>query len=103
MHGNGLEIKDGCLHVTKDLRQDFDLSFDEACNELLESNQKELIINLGSVTYINSTYIGMIAATYFQAQASGKTLKVIARGSVLNILKAAGFEGFIVLEESKAE
>lgn len=99
MLGNGLEIKDGVLHVSKDLRQDFDLSFDEACNELLESKSKGLVINLGSVTYINSTYIGMIAATYFQAQASSKTLKVIARGTVLNILKAAGFEGFIQLEE----
>ena len=102
MVGNGLEISKGCLNVSKDLRQDFDLSFDEACNELLESPEKALIINLGSVTYINSTYIGMIAATYFQAQASGKTLKIIAKGSVLNILKAAGFEGFIQLEESKA-
>lgn len=102
MVGNGLEIAKGCLNVSKDLRQDFDLSFDEACNELLESPEKALIINLGSVTYINSTYIGMIAATYFQAQASGKTLKIIAKGSVLNILKAAGFEGFIQLEESNA-
>ncbi len=99
MLGTGLEIAGGCLNVTKDLRQDFDLSFDEACNELLESDSKTLIINLGSVTYINSTYIGMIAATYFQAQASGKSLKVIAKGSVLSILKAAGFEGFIQLEE----
>lgn len=102
MLGNGLEIKGGVLFVSKDLRQDFDLSFDEACNELLESKEKALVINLGSVTYINSTYIGMIAATYFQAQASGKTLKVIARGSVLGILKAAGFEGFIQLEEVSA-
>lgn len=99
MLGNGLEISGGVLHVSKDLRQDFDLSFDEACNELLESKEKSLVINLGSVTYINSTYIGMIAATYFQAQASGKTLKVVARSSVLNILRAAGFEGFIQLEE----
>lgn len=100
MLGNGLEIKDGVLWVTKDLRQDFDLSFDEACNELLEAEETGLIINLGQVTYINSTYIGMIAATYFQAQASGKTLTVKARGTVLGILKAAGFEGFIILEEN---
>ena len=100
MFGNGLEIADGCLMVTKDLRQDFDLSFDESCDELLESADKDLVINLGKVSYINSTYIGMIAATYFQAQASGKNLKVIAVGSVLSILRAAGFEGFIQLEET---
>lgn len=100
MLGTGLEIVDGSLNVTKDLRQDFDLSFDEACNELLESESKDLTINLGTVTYINSTYIGMIAATYFQAQASGKSLRVMAKGPVLAILKAAGFEGFIQLEES---
>lgn len=93
-----LDIVDGVLYVRKDLRQDFDLAFDEACNELLREPATSLAINMGDVAYISSTYIGMVAATYFQAQANGKQLKVIAKAAVVNILKAAGFGGFITLE-----
>ncbi len=100
MANNELQVVDGVLIVCKDLRQDFDLAFDEACNELLESKTDSLIIDLSAVSYINSTYIGMIAATYFQAQAMKKELKVVAHPSVLNILKSAGFDGFIKLEEA---
>lgn len=94
------ELKDGVLTVNTDLRRDFDLSFDQACSDLLSGGTKELFINLGAASYINSTYIGMIAATFFQAQAAGKTLTVIARPGVLQIFKAAGFEGFIKLQEA---
>jgi len=94
------EIKDGVLKVMKDLRRDFDLSFDRACSDLLNRPQVDLRIDLSQVSYVNSTYIGMIAATYFQAQASNKTLTVLAQPNVLQVLRAAGFEGFIQLEEA---
>lgn len=94
----GYELSDGILRVTKDLRQDFDLSFDQACSELLKSKATDLVIDLSKVTYINSTYIGMIAATFFQAQSAGKNLTVRAPAAVLKILSAAGFDGFIKLE-----
>ena len=102
MANNDLQVANGVLTVSKDLRQDFDLAFDEACNELLESKADSLIIDLSAVSYINSTYIGMNAATYFQAQAMKKELKVDAQESVLNILKSAGFDGFIKLEHASA-
>lgn len=98
MDNDDLQVDGGVLYVNKDLRQDFDLAFDESCNELLASQTDALTINLGAVSYINSTYIGMIAATYFQAQSMNKSLKVIARPAVLAILKSAGFDGFIRLE-----
>lgn len=91
-------IDDNVLHVLKDLRQDFDLSFDQACSELLDSKKTNLKIDLARVSYINSTYIGMIAATFFQAQAQGKNLTVRAPANVLQVLRAAGFDGFIDLE-----
>lgn len=98
MENNYLRVENGILKVNKDLRQDFDLAFDESCNELLASPNPSLVIDLSAVSYINSTYIGMIAATYFQAQSMKKELRVIARQSVLSILKSAGFDGFIKLE-----
>lgn len=97
---SGLSIRENTLSVTRDLRQDFDLEFDQACNELLEWKGETLVIDLGDVTYINSTYIGMIAATFFQAQAAGKSLRVNACGHVLKILRSAGFEGYIELQDT---
>ena len=94
------QIKDGILYVYKDLRQDFDLSFDQACSDLLDCHETKLTLDLSGVSYINSTYIGMIAATFFQAQSLKKTLEVKAQSPVLQILRAAGFDGFIKLEES---
>ncbi len=96
------EIKNGMLRVMSDLRRDFDLSFDQVCSDLLESKEDKLAIDLSRISYINSTYIGMIAATYFQAQTRGKDLKVIARNSVLQVLRAAGFDGFITLQQAEA-
>ena len=94
------KLKDNVLHVLKDLRQDFDLSFDQACSELLENDGPDLTIDLSRVTYINSTYIGMIAATFFQAQSQNKSLAVRAQASVLQVLRAAGFDGFIQLKDA---
>jgi anti-anti-sigma regulatory factor len=71
-------LHDGVLEVQRDLRQDFDLSFDRACSELLSSEKDELLIDLTRATYVNSTYIGMIAATFFQAQAVKKSLTIRA-------------------------
>ena len=95
------KIKNGTLKVLSDLRRDFDLSFDQICSDLLESPEKKLTIDLGHISYINSTYIGMIAATYFQAQTRGKDLKVVAQNSVLQVLRAAGFDGFIKLQQAE--
>lgn len=95
---NGLEVVHGCLRVTRELRQEFDLSFDEACNALLQSPKRDLVIDFGNCPFINSTYIGMVAATYFQAQSRGKTMRIIAINPLLEMFRKTGFEGFIQLE-----
>ena len=92
------QLEDGTLRVTRDLRQDFDLSFDQACAELIGDPSGELWIDLTPISYISSTYVGMIAATYFQAQLQGKTLAVRARPPIIRVLQNAGFANFIQLE-----
>ncbi len=94
------EIRSGIMSVKKNLRQDFDLSFDQACSDLLQAPEKDLVINLAGITYLSSTYIGMVAATYFQAQSMGKSLTIQSTPEVLQILRSAGFEGFIALKKA---
>ncbi|MDR3078374.1 MAG: hypothetical protein LBV15_06395 [Planctomycetota bacterium] len=95
------ELKDGVLRVNKELDFDYDVAFDCACSELVSSPEMKLTIDLARINHITSTYIGLMAAAFFQAQAAGKTINVIARGSVLRTLRLAGFENFMVLTDSQ--
>jgi len=91
-------VECGVLIVGRELRQDHDLAFEQACAALLAEEGKALVIDLRAVSYISSTYIGMIAAAFFQARAAGRTLSIRAGDSVLRVLEAAGFAGLIALE-----
>ncbi len=91
-------VEQGVLRVNRDLRQDFDLSFDQACAALIAEPHERLLIDLTAISYISSTYVGMIAATYFQAQLQQKALAVRARPAIIGILEKAGFANFLQLE-----
>ena len=75
------------------------VQFDEACRELLNSSEDVITIDLSSVTYIDSTHIGIIAATYFQGNAQKKELRLRTSPKVSAILGIAGFDGFMKVEE----
>lgn len=92
------EVTNGTLKVyAEELHQDYDISFDRACRDLIDSQRSELVIDLSLVKQLTSTYIGIMAATYFQIKNAGKALSIIATGRVLRILQYAGFENFITL------
>ncbi|MDR1536165.1 MAG: hypothetical protein LBU64_13940 [Planctomycetota bacterium] len=98
---NPFEVADGVLRVYKELDFDYDVEFDRACSELVTSPQAKLIIDLSRINHITSTYIGLMAAAFFQAQAGGKSISVIARGQVLKNLRLAGFGNFMSLTDSQ--
>lgn len=94
------ELKDGVLSVYKELDFDYDVGFDRSCNELINAEADNLVIDLSRISRITSTYIGLMAATFFQARQKNKTIAIIARGSVLRALRLAGFDNFIKLTDS---
>lgn len=94
------ELKDGVLTVYKEMDFDYDVGFDRSCNELINAQEEKLVIDLSRIHRITSTYIGLMAATFFQAQAHGKTIGIIAHGAVLHALRLAGFDNFIKLTDS---
>lgn len=95
------ELKDGVLKIYKELDFDYDVTFDRACSELVSSPQTKLVIDLSRIERITSTYIGLMAAAFFQAQSHGKTISIIAHGTVLNTLRLAGFGNFMPLTDSR--
>lgn len=94
------ELKEGVLKVYKEMDFDYDVSFDRACSELVSSSEKKLVIDLSRIRHITSTYIGLMAAAFFQAQAHEKSISIIAQGQVLNALRLAGFANFMKLTDS---
>lgn len=94
------ELKDGVLRIYKEMEFDYDASFDKACRNLIASPQKDLVIDLSRITCITSTYIGLMAAAFFQAQAHDKTISILAQGHVLHTLRLAGFENFMRVRDS---
>lgn len=94
------ELKDGVLKVLKEMDFDYDVSFDRACSELVSSVETKLVIDLSKIRHITSTYIGLMAAAFFQAQANGKSISIIAQGQVFNSLRMAGFANFMKLTDS---
>ncbi len=95
------EVNEGILKINKQLDDDYDVSFDRACSELVASKCNALIIDLTNVKSITSTYIGLLAATFFAARSHHKSLTIIARGQVRRVLIIAGFENFMPIVESK--
>ncbi len=97
------EIKKGVLIVNKQLDDDYDVSFDRVCTELVCSSESDVVIDLSRVRFITSTYIGLLAATFFQAKHNGKNMTIAAQGQVLNVLRISGFEGFMpIINSAKA-
>lgn len=94
------ELKGGVLKVFKELDYDYDVSFDRICGELVSSPETDLVIDLSRINYITSTYVGLMAASFFMARSHGKTLAIIAKGRVLSTIKMAGFECFMTVTDA---
>lgn len=95
-----LDLKNGVLKVHAELDFDYDVAFDRACNALVASEEKDLVIDLSPIRHITSTCIAMMAAAYIRAEAENKKLSIIAQGSVLKALKLAGFANLMKVTDS---
>jgi anti-anti-sigma regulatory factor len=96
------ELKGGVLKVFKELDYDYDVSFDRACSDLVASREADLVIDLSRIRRITSTYVGLMAATFFLAKAHSKNISIIAQGPVLSTIRMAGFGSFVPLIDASA-
>ena len=96
-------IEEGKLTVHGVLEGGEDTEFDKWLRKLLESPGRELIVDLDDVSYVSSTYIGLIGAVGIEARARGKELCVIAQGKVLETFREAGFGEFAGLASGRGK
>lgn len=71
-----ITIRQGVLCVYANLQRSDYVSFQLACNELCQSPQKEIIIDLTRCTYGTSSFVGDIVEAVTQMKTDGKSVCV---------------------------
>ena len=69
-------VEKGVLHVESDLYWEYLEEFDAACNRLLESRRSRLVLDLASVNFISSSFLGCFSNMMLQASRLKKRVKL---------------------------
>ncbi|WCN37543.1 STAS domain-containing protein [Aneurinibacillus uraniidurans] len=92
------------LHWQQDVRVDTVDAFKQAVWELKEQEQKQLILDLHGVQYLNSLSLGIISEAVVGARRQGKEIVVAGIGeTVAEIFKIVKFHKFIRLFKQREE
>ncbi len=82
-------ISGGRLTVNCDLYGGLE-EFRSCCNKLLDSGEKELVVDLSGVGSMFSLYLSAMVQLSESAGEQGRTVKVIASPKVMKMLETAG-------------
>jgi anti-anti-sigma factor len=86
------ELSGGVLVVSGAIGYDLDRRFNEACQRMVASPETRLVLDLSKVSYLSSTYLGVIAPLYAATTKAGKTLVLRAQAKVARVLRLSGFD-----------
>ena len=92
------ELEGSTLHVSGDLTSPIQMKFDIMTQELLESTDAEITIDLNEVSGMNSMYLGALAAVAAEARKQKREVVVIAREKVGNLIMQCGFDRIMTLQ-----
>jgi len=91
-------IEGGVLTVKSALDYAFSRGFREACRALLNSDERDIAIDLVGHTYITSIYLGMLMDAGKRAQELGKNLVVRASSGLVRFFDAVDLGCFVRIE-----
>ena len=98
-HGGAEFVREGSrLSVKGELRPDDETRYPEELSSLVNSGQFSLELDLTELDYVNSSYIGATSLAILMAKQSRKELTVIAGPKVARVLKFAGIDRLVELE-----
>jgi len=80
------------LTVSGKLDADGEQAFDRALRELVATDAEELYVDFQTVTYMSSTYVGLLVAALGAAVAAGRRLTISASSRTYRLLRMAGVE-----------
>ncbi|MHC5057585.1 MAG: STAS domain-containing protein [Planctomycetota bacterium] len=98
----GYELLGGQLRVVGAIGYDLNTGFRDKCDQLLASGEKDLLVDLSQVLYLSSSHIGVIARLATEAASQERTVKVRVTGKVARVLKFAGIDRLVELEDVDA-
>jgi len=84
------EISAGTLTVNRDLQSEFEEDFKAKCNELLESPEEQVVLDLSGVGYMRSYHLSISVNLFLDAQERGKSLKIIVSPKIEKLFDMAG-------------
>lgn len=99
-HAARYNIERGVLRPLVALDSAFAAEFEQACKELLESRERELVIDLTSHSYLTSVYLGIVGAIAAQAAERGKRLSVRASARIARFFDAVSLGKLVRIEPS---
>jgi anti-anti-sigma factor len=60
----------------------------------------DVTIDMVSVEYMSSSHLGVIAGASSDAHRAGGSIKIIAKGTILDLIKSTGIDQIVTLEEA---
>jgi ABC-type transporter Mla MlaB component len=84
------KVNGSSMTVSGDFGNEGTTDLDAACQQLLTSPGKALLVDAVGMTSICSTYVGLLAELCLGAKNSGRQLTIRADGRIANVLDAAG-------------
>jgi anti-anti-sigma regulatory factor len=87
------DVQKGTLRVHDDLYWDAEDDFQRAVTALLESKERNLTIDLTSVNFIFSPFMGHIVRFCVTAKEKGKNVRVIIGKQIEGIFRSSGLIG----------
>jgi anti-anti-sigma regulatory factor len=78
------------LVIEGDFSVDTDTGFDEACQQVLGSADRQLVVDLTAVDRICSTYIGLLGEMCLAARRGGKEVLIRSAPKIHKLLSDAG-------------
>lgn len=98
----GYELLGGQLRVVGAIGYDLNTGFRDKCDQLLATGEKQLTLDLSQVLYLSSSHIGVIARLATDAMGQERNVKVRVTGKVARVLRFAGIDRLVDLEDIDA-
>lgn len=96
------EVRDNSIIIHGSPKFD-DANFKWACQSLLDSDAKEIIVDMGNTNFIASPEIGVLIEVANKAREDNKRLVLKASHSVVTVLKIMQLEEFFDMIETKSD
>jgi anti-anti-sigma regulatory factor len=96
--GARFEVDGNTLQVHNDLYWEDHESFTIKCQELLNNDPEEVVIDLTDCGFVFSTYLGIIGNLFVEAKEKQKKLKLRVSRRIEWIFQLAGFREMLEIE-----